>query len=69
MRYGNVAILAGPAWSSPFARWQAPRRAAAGGIGLLQATPAQHYHPHRRLNLAVPDRLCRIFRMAPPAQR
>lgn len=73
MRPENVAIPAGLALSSPFVRCQVPWLGAAGAIGLLQATLAQHYHP-RRLNLAVPDSAsllteCRTFRTACPAQR
>ena len=35
MRYGNVAIPAGLAWSSPFGRWQGSLAGRGGGTGLF----------------------------------
>jgi hypothetical protein len=39
MRYEDVAIPAGLAWSSPFAKWQGPL-ARGGGIGLFTGCAA-----------------------------
>ena len=40
MRYGNVAILGGPAWSSPFARWQGSLAGRGGSPGLVTGCAA-----------------------------
>ena len=40
MRCGNVAIPAGPAWSSPFARGKAPLAGRGGDTGLFTGCAA-----------------------------